>query len=236
MGNVNMEARQIHYRGGEKPMSVEEAIKKAGSSYVLPIAASDTLGGIKVGDNLDIEEDGTLNAAAPYTLPAATAETLGGVKVGDDLAIDENGVLSVEVSIPQTDSYKISVDGSGNVLVAKYHAGVYVSTTTCLTGEYVTTNIDNLFTVTCGGSPYWIIALTEASTEAPAGTTYGWEYGQQPTVSEIDYAISPVTGTASEFIADILEKLPAAPAADGNYKLRCTVSSGTATYSWVSDT
>lgn len=32
MGNVNMEARQIHYRGGDKPMSVEEAIKEAGSA------------------------------------------------------------------------------------------------------------------------------------------------------------------------------------------------------------
>lgn len=232
MGNVNMEARQIHYRGGEKPMSVEEAIKEAGSGYVLPIASSETLGGVKVGDGLEIDDGGALSVS----LPAASAETLGGVKVGDDLAIDENGVLSVEVSIPQTDSYKISVDGSGNVLVAKYHAGVYVTTTTCPTGTSQTYNIDDLFTVTCGGSPYWIIALTEASTAAPAGTTYGWEYGEAPAVSEIDYEIDPETGTASEFIGEILEKLPAAPATDGSYKLRCTVSSGTATYSWVSDT
>lgn len=33
-----------------------------GGSYTLPIASSDTLGGIKVGSNLTIEEDGTLNA------------------------------------------------------------------------------------------------------------------------------------------------------------------------------
>ena len=69
MGNVNMEARQIHYRGGEKPMSVEEAIKEAGSSYVLPVASAETLGGVKVGDNLTVEEDGTLNAADPYSPP-----------------------------------------------------------------------------------------------------------------------------------------------------------------------
>lgn len=36
MGNVNMEARQIHFRGGNKPMSVEEAIKEAGSGASLP--------------------------------------------------------------------------------------------------------------------------------------------------------------------------------------------------------
>ena len=31
MGNVHMEATQINYRGGSKKMSVEEAIKAAGT-------------------------------------------------------------------------------------------------------------------------------------------------------------------------------------------------------------
>ena len=31
MGNVHMEATQINYRGGSKKMSVEEAIKEAGT-------------------------------------------------------------------------------------------------------------------------------------------------------------------------------------------------------------
>lgn len=35
-----------------------------GGSYVLPAATAETLGGIKVGQNLTIEEDGTLNAQA----------------------------------------------------------------------------------------------------------------------------------------------------------------------------
>ena len=43
--------------------------KGSGGSYVLPIATDETLGGIKVGDNLTVEEDGTLNAADPYTPP-----------------------------------------------------------------------------------------------------------------------------------------------------------------------
>ena len=33
-----------------------------GSSYVLPVATENKLGGIKVGNNLNIEPDGTLNA------------------------------------------------------------------------------------------------------------------------------------------------------------------------------
>ena len=36
----------------------------SGKPYVLPIASADTLGGIKVGKNLEIKEDGTLNAKA----------------------------------------------------------------------------------------------------------------------------------------------------------------------------
>lgn len=70
-------------------------IDTATLTYHLPIASETTLGGIKVGSNLTIEEDGTLNAeATEYQLPAATASTLGGIKVGAALAISD-GVLSV---------------------------------------------------------------------------------------------------------------------------------------------
>lgn len=65
--------------------------------YHLPIASATTLGGIKVGNNLTIEEDGTLNAeSTEYTLPTASADTLGGIKVGSNLSISD-GVLSVPV-------------------------------------------------------------------------------------------------------------------------------------------
>lgn len=65
MGNVHMEASQINYRGGSTKQSVEEALKNAGTSYELPIAASDTLGGVKVGTNLSINsESGVLSADA----------------------------------------------------------------------------------------------------------------------------------------------------------------------------
>lgn len=39
-------------------------IKTGTPPYTLPIASKDVLGGIKVGENLTIEEDGTLNAKA----------------------------------------------------------------------------------------------------------------------------------------------------------------------------
>lgn len=87
-------------------------------------ATSTTLGGIKVGTNLNIDTDGVLSAvdttyndatqtvhglmsttdkikldciednANNYSLPTASSSTLGGVKVGTNLNIDTNGVLS----------------------------------------------------------------------------------------------------------------------------------------------
>lgn len=42
------------------------AALEEGGSYVLPVASSETLGGIKVGENLTIE-DGVLSGPSPYT-------------------------------------------------------------------------------------------------------------------------------------------------------------------------
>lgn len=72
-------------------------IDTATRTYHLPIASATTLGGIKVGNNLTIEEDGTLNAeSTEYNLPVATSSTLGGVKIGSGLTMTDQ-VLSVNV-------------------------------------------------------------------------------------------------------------------------------------------
>lgn len=66
-------------------------------NYHLPIASATTLGGIKVGNNLTIEEDGTLNAeSTEYNLPVASSSTLGGVKIGSGLTMND-AVASVNV-------------------------------------------------------------------------------------------------------------------------------------------
>ncbi len=66
-----------------------------GTVYVLEPATTSTLGGIIVGDNLTIDEDGKLNAVAgTYTLPTATTTKLGGIKVGTNLSITSDGTLN----------------------------------------------------------------------------------------------------------------------------------------------
>lgn len=72
-------------------------IDTSSRSYHLPIASATTLGGIKVGNNLTIETDGTLNAeSTEYNLPVASSSTLGGVKIGSGLSIT-NQSASVDV-------------------------------------------------------------------------------------------------------------------------------------------
>lgn len=83
------------------------------ADYILPTATSSILGGVKIGDNIDIgssghisvpiatqstvglvkagtglvvSSDGTLTATGTYELPEATKTTLGGVYVDDELS------------------------------------------------------------------------------------------------------------------------------------------------------
>ena len=66
--------------------------------YTLPIASEDTLGGIKIGNGLDIDPDGTVNVSleddAEYVLPIASPIQLGAIKVGQNLEIEEDGTLN----------------------------------------------------------------------------------------------------------------------------------------------
>lgn len=70
------------------------------TNFKVPIATKNAVGGIKVGENLSISEDGTLSASGgnSYVLPFATADTLGGVKVGDNISVTADGVISVNLS------------------------------------------------------------------------------------------------------------------------------------------
>lgn len=84
---------------GDSDAATKGYVDKAvgsGSSYTLPTASASTLGGVKVGKNLTVTDDGTLNAdAEPYTLPIALPTRLGGMKPGKGLAEAEDGTMSV---------------------------------------------------------------------------------------------------------------------------------------------
>lgn len=125
MGNVNMEARQVHYRGGDKPMTVEEAIKEAGSSYVLPVADPETLGGIKQGDGLYIDGEGVADVY---------------LKQNGGLMFDDSGAIYAQ---PQhNDNYNINTDNQ--ILIGSFISGqdgynLYRSCVDCGAGPNNTT-------------------------------------------------------------------------------------------------
>ena len=86
-GDKGDKGETIQYSSGEGTEVTEDNVIN------LLKATSEVLGGIKVGDNLSIDENGVLNALGGE-LPIATSEVLGGIKVGENLSIDENGILS----------------------------------------------------------------------------------------------------------------------------------------------
>lgn len=78
MNNIDIEI-------DEPSIEIDETSQQ--SEYVLPTATATRLGGIKVGENLTVESDGTLNAVqGSYTLPQATNNVLGSVYVDTTLS------------------------------------------------------------------------------------------------------------------------------------------------------
>lgn len=85
--NTVKDASYVHT---DNNYSTEEKNKLAGlSNYVLPVATSDTLGGIKLGNGV------VMNAFNALGLAIASASQLGGVKAGDGVEIESDGTLNV---------------------------------------------------------------------------------------------------------------------------------------------
>lgn len=78
--------------------------RRSGTQYVLPIASSTILGGVKIGSGVTIAADGTISVAggggggSDYVLPAATTLALGGVIIGSGLAVQSNGLINVKAA------------------------------------------------------------------------------------------------------------------------------------------
>src|SRR5574344_314080 len=75
-------------------------------------ASTTLLGGIKVGSNLSVTSDGTLNASS-YSLPIATSASVGGIKVGSNLSISSDGTLNAEAAGTSTVQHDNSLTGEG---------------------------------------------------------------------------------------------------------------------------
>ena len=73
-------------------------VESGGSGYILPVATSEKLGGIKVGENLTITEDGVLNAQAGgggSTISASVEQTEDGATI---TITDNSGTTTATVN------------------------------------------------------------------------------------------------------------------------------------------
>ena len=77
-------------------MSSDDKTKLDSLSAGLPVATSQTLGAIKVGSGLNVDNNGllTVSSAPVVNVPVATTDSIGGVKVGSGLTVNSDGVLS----------------------------------------------------------------------------------------------------------------------------------------------
>lgn len=70
---LETDTRKLKIGNGEQPYT--ELAYQEGETYTLPPATADTLGGIKVGENLSITEDGVLNATGSTPSNMVTTDT-----------------------------------------------------------------------------------------------------------------------------------------------------------------
>ena len=125
--------RDLYIRGMQPnggSLSVKEEFERLeseirDSEYELPKATTSTLGGVVVGDNINIDRNGVISVTFPdipdpYVLPKATDESLGGIKVGQNLEIENDGTLNV-ILPPEPDPYilpKATADTLGGIKVS----------------------------------------------------------------------------------------------------------------------
>lgn len=156
MGNVNMEARQIHFRGGNKPMSVEEAIKEAGKD--IPIASAETLGGVRVGENLMIDpETGILSGAAGGSDTYSTEEKVVGTWIDGKTIYErtyilrENGVDKFNKGGYQGYEYLIGLTGCEKVWIRNLWSDRSDSTAVLSDSRNLSNEIITSFDLSTGG-------------------------------------------------------------------------------------
>lgn len=75
------------------------------ADYILPTATSSTLGGVKIGDNIDIDSTGHIS------VPIASTSTVGLVKAGTGLAVSSDGTLTATGTYELPEATKTTLGG-----------------------------------------------------------------------------------------------------------------------------
>lgn len=139
-----------------------KALEDAGS-YVLPVASETTLGGVKIGDNLSIDEDGTLNAEAGGSSMhtySTTEQEVGTWIDGRTIyertyVLRENGVDKYTKGGISNTEYLIGLENVANVWVDKIQAFRTSSGSNLVDSRNISGEIITSFDLTTGGLYYY---------------------------------------------------------------------------------
>ncbi len=184
-------------------------IDTSSRNYHLPIASATTLGGIKVGNNLTIEEDGTLNAeSTEYNLPVASSSTLGGVKIGsgltiyDDFAsVDVDATLDADSANPLRNSV---ITSNLNTLTSSVQTAgsaiTSLSTTVGTLSGTVSTNTSNISTLSSTVSGHTTAIQSNTDNIASQASTISDMTYQ---VNNLDSRVTLAESTLSDTVADV---------------------------------
>lgn len=95
-----------------------EALEEGGS-YVLPVASDETLGGVKIGEGLDIDENGVLSASVtPYTPPDySTSEVDTGMKWIDGKTIYRKVIVLAEAISINANTWTSGIDFTADKII-----------------------------------------------------------------------------------------------------------------------
>ena len=159
-------------------------------TYILPVASSSILGGIKVGNYLTIDVDGVLsvNTASIYALPAATTSTLGGIKVGTNLTVTEDGTLNATSS----SSYALPTATTSTLGGIKVGANLTITEDGTLSANTSTAGVSDTFKTIVASSGSNLVASGEDILSFVAGT--GLKITANPSASPYKSLTFDITG------------------------------------------
>ena len=173
-------------------------------TYVMPVATTGSIGGVKVdGSSITIDAGGIIHAAAAYELPVADIDTLGGVKIDNaTITIDENGVISsatayvlpiasnADLGGVRVDGASIIINSLTGVISAAAPINIEGNAETVTNGVYTSESYEN---------PDWIFSLSYDKIIDPPAPA---ELYVLPVASDVDLGGVKVDGETITVDAD----------------------------------
>lgn len=172
------------------------------ADYVLPTASSNTLGGVKIGDNISIDSAGHIS------VPIASADNAGVIKVGTGLAISSDGTLITNgdgYTLPQATKNTLGGVYVDDALNNSSQNPVQNAVVSLAIGQ-VSGDLSNLsLTVSTQGGTITTLGNTLGTLSNTVSTLSGTVTNQSTDIAVNSSAITSLSGRLDDAESDITE-------------------------------